>query len=210
VARTHEVSLALLVVLERLTPEQRIAFVLHDVFAVPFEEIAATLGTTPAAARQLASRARRAVADGTPRHTADPAEQRRLLSAFLAAVESGQVEELLAVLAPDAVLVGDGGGVFPATGRPLSGSTEVARFLLGLFGRISHFMRTARAAPVLVNGALGIQVDGEYKDGRPVRVVMSFAAADGRITGVFNHLNPAKVADAPPLDPDRAAWPPRL
>jgi RNA polymerase sigma-70 factor, ECF subfamily len=208
--RTDEVSMALLVVLERLSPEQRVSFVLHDVFAVPFDEIAAVLGTTPSAARQLASRARRAVTDGSPRHTADPAEQRRLLSAFFAAVESGEVDELLAVLAPDAIMIGDGGGVFPAIGRPLSGSTEVARFLLGLGQRLGHFMPTMRAAPVLVNGSLGVQFDGEYKDGRPVRGVMAFAVADGRITGVFNQLNPAKVAAVPPLDPDLAGWPPAL
>jgi RNA polymerase sigma-70 factor, ECF subfamily len=209
-ARSDEVSMALLVVLERLTPEQRVAFVLHDVFAVPFDEIATALGTTVEAARQLASRARRAVADGPPKHTADLPEQRRLVSAFFTAVESGDVDELLAVLAPDAVMIGDGGGVFPAAGRPLAGAAEVARFLFGLFNRTGKDMRSVLAAPVVVNGGYGIQVDGEYKDGRPMRIVMSFAAADGRITGVFNQLSPEKVASVPALPADAAAWPPEL
>ncbi|MFD0741566.1 RNA polymerase sigma factor SigJ [Phytohabitans flavus] len=207
VARSDEVSMALLVVLERLTPEQRVSFVLHDVFAVPFGEIATALGTTVEAARQLASRARRAVAEGPPKHTADLPEQRRLAAAFFSAVRSGDIDELLAVLAPDAVMLGDGGGVFPAAGRPLAGAAEVARFVLGLFGRTGKDMRDIRAAAVEVNGGFGIQVDAEYKDGRPMRVVVSFAAADGRITGVFNQLSPEKVASVPPLPPDSSAWP---
>ncbi|GAA4726736.1 RNA polymerase sigma factor SigJ [Phytohabitans rumicis] len=209
-ARADEVSMALLVVLERLTPEQRVAFVLHDVFAVPFDDIASALGTTPASARQLASRARRAIADGPPRHTADLPEQRRLLAAFFTAVQSGDVDELLNLLAPDAVMIGDGGGVFPAAGRPLAGSVEVARFVLGLFNRTGKDLRSLVAAPVLVNGGMGIQVDAVYKDGRPIRTVMAFAMADGRITGLFNQLNPDKVAATPPLSPADAAWPPTL
>ncbi|WP_173057688.1 RNA polymerase sigma factor SigJ [Phytohabitans houttuyneae] len=209
-ARSDEVSMALLVVLERLTPEQRVAFVLHDVFAVPFDEIASALGTTVEAARQLASRARRAVAEGPPKHTADLPEQRRLAAAFFSAVESGDVDELLAVLAPDAMMIGDAGGVFPAAGRPLSGATEVARFVLGLFNRSSKDMSNIQAAPVEVNGGFGIQVDGDYKDGRPMRIVIAFAAADGRITGVFNQLNPDKVASVPALPREAAMWPPAL
>jgi len=210
VARSDEVSMALLVVLERLTPEQRVAFVLHDVFAVPFDEIATALGTTVEAARQLASRARRAVADGPPKHTADLPEQRRLVAAFFTAVESGDVDELLAVLAPDAVMIGDAGGAFPAAGRPLSGAAEVARFLLGQFNRTGKDMLSIQAAPVVVNGGFGIQVDGVYKDGRPMRIVMSFAATDGQITGVFNQLSPEKVASVAPLQADTAEWPPEL
>ena len=209
-ARTDEVSMALLVVLERLTPEQRVAFVLHDVFAVPFEGIANALDTTVEAARQLASRARKAVHDGPPRHTADLAEQRRLVAAFFTAIESGDVEKLLAVLAPDAVMIGDGGGVFPTAGRPLAGAADVARFLSSLYGQLGKLIPRATAAPVVVNGGFGVQVDGEYKDGRPVRVVVSFAAADGRITGVFNQLSPAKTASVPPLPADSPAWPPAL
>lgn len=205
--RHDEVGMALLVVLERLTPEQRVAFVLHDVFSVPFDAIADALGISAAAARQHASRARRAVAEGGPRHTADLAEQRRVLAAFTAAVESGEIDKLMAVLAPDVVMVGDGGGVFPAAGRPLHRPVEVGRFLLGLSRVVGRDTRSLRAAPVLVNGSLGLQMEGEYKDGRPIRIVMAIAVSDGHVTALFNQLNPAKVATAPPLPADADLWP---
>lgn len=208
-ARTEELGLALLVVLERLSPEQRVALVLHDVFAVPFEEVANALATTPAAARQLASRARRAVAEGEPRHRADLAEQRRVLAAFLAAAESGDLDRLVGVLAPDVVMVGDGGAIFPAARQPVTSAIPVARFVLGLFRRAEKDVRLLRAEPVLVNGALGVLIEGEYKDGRLLRFVMAFAVAHGRITGIFNQLNPAKVPRTPALNP-AATWPPRL
>jgi RNA polymerase sigma-70 factor (ECF subfamily) len=206
--RHDEVSMALLVVLERLTPEQRVAFVLHDVFAVPFEVIADVLGISVASARQHASRARKAVAEGGPRHTADLAEQRRVLAAFTAAVESGEIDKLLAVLAPDVVMVGDSGGVFPTAGRPLHGPVEVGRLVLGLVRTLGRDTRSMRTAMVLINGALGFQMEGAYKDGRPMRTVMSIAIADGRVTAVYNQLNPAKVAAAPPLPAEAGPWPP--
>jgi RNA polymerase sigma-70 factor (ECF subfamily) len=208
-ARTDEVSMALLVVLERLTPEQRVAFVLHDVFAVPFDEIAAVLGASPAAARQLASRARKAVTDGEPRHTADVPEQRRVLAAFLAAVNSGDIEGLVAVLAPDVVVIGDGGGVAPAARRPVTGAAQAARFMVGLFRRAEKETGRLGAEPILVNGALGLLIEADL-DGRPLRFVMSFAVADGRITGIFDQLNPAKLAGLPEPDLARSAWPPRV
>ena len=203
-ARTDEVSLALLVVLERLTPEQRVAFVLHDVFAVPFQEIATVLGTTPAAARQLASRGRRAVSDSTIRHHADLAEQRRVLAAFLTAAERGDLDALVAVLAPDVVAIGDGGGVAPAGRRPVHGAVQVARFMAGLF-------RQARKGPalaelVLVNGDLGLLVEATYPDGRPIVFVMAFAYADGRITAILNQLNPAKLRRVPAPDRSRSLF----
>ncbi|MEJ3743333.1 RNA polymerase sigma factor SigJ [Actinomycetes bacterium KLBMP 9797] len=197
-ARTDQVGMALLVVLEKLTPEQRVAFVLHDVFGVPFENVAEVLGITPVAARQHASRARRAVTDGQPRHTADLAEQRRVLAAFTAATQSGDVNALLSVLAPDVVMIGDGGGVFPAAGRPVSGRDQVATLLKGLSRLADRSMTLVRAAPVLVNGALGMQWEGAYK-GRPIRAVMAMTIADGRITAIYNQLSPDKVAAVPPL-----------
>jgi RNA polymerase sigma-70 factor (ECF subfamily) len=205
-AQTDEVGLALLVVLERLSPEQRVAFVLHDVFAVPFEEIATVLGTSAAAARQLASRARRAAtAPDAPRHTADPAEQRRVLSAFLTAAESGDLAGLLAVLAPDAVAMGDGGGVVKGAGRrPIVTAEKVGRFILGLFRRISTEPADILAEPVLVNGDLGLLFDVNYHNGETVRLVMGLAVADGRITGIFNQLNPAKLEAVPHPDPARS------
>jgi RNA polymerase sigma-70 factor, ECF subfamily len=205
-ARTDQVNMALLVVLERLTPEQRVAFVLHDVFAVPFEEIATVLGTSPAAARQLASRARRAAnAPDAPRHTADPVEQRRVLSAFMSAAESGDLDRLVAVLAPDAIAMGDGGGVIKGAGRrPIFTAEKVARFILGLFRRAATDPADILVEPVLVNGELGLLYELEFHNGETARVVMGVAIADGRVTGIFNQLNPAKLAALPPADPTRS------
>jgi RNA polymerase sigma-70 factor (ECF subfamily) len=208
-AHTDQVSLALLVVLERLSPEQRVAFVLHDAFAVPFEEIAAVLATSPAAARQLASRARRAVtAPDAPRHTADPAEQRRVLSAFLSAAESGDLDRLVAVLAPDAIAMGDGGGIVKGAGRrPIVTAEKIGKFMLGLFRRFAAEPADILVEPVLVNGDLGLLYEARYTSGETVRLVMGLAIADGRITGVFDQINPAKMGAVPPIDPARS-WRP--
>ncbi|MGC1210587.1 MAG: RNA polymerase sigma factor SigJ [Micromonospora sp.] len=207
--RTDQLGTALLVVLERLAPEQRVAFVLHDVFAVPFATIAEVLGTTPAAARQLASRARRAVTGpDVPRHTADLAEQQRVLAAFAAAVESGELDRLVEVLAPDVVMIGDSGGHFPAGRRPVVGAEVVARFLLGLFGQAARYGTPLLARPVLVNGTLGWQAETPFRDGRTIRMVSAYAVHEGRITGVFHQLNPEKLRELPPFGP-ADVWPPR-
>jgi len=208
-ARSDELRMALMVVLDRLTPEQRVAFVLHDAFSVPFDQIAAALGTTVPAARQLASRARRAVAEDGPRHTASPAEQRRVVEAFLAAAENGDIDGLMAVLAPDVVFVGDSGGYFPSALRPITGAERVTRFLVGLLRLLPTETRSLRAEIVLVNGEPGVLFDGFYRDGRPYRVVIAFAVADGRITGLFNQLNPDKLVDTPRPAADAAPWPRR-
>jgi RNA polymerase sigma-70 factor (ECF subfamily) len=184
-----EVGLALLVVLEKLTPEQRVALVLHDAFGVPFEEIADVLGSTVAAARQHASRGRRAVAAEGPRHTADRAEQRRVLDAFLAAATSGDLRALAAVLAPDVVAVGDGGGVVPAGARAVVGADKVARLYAGLLRKYE----SVAAEPVLVNGDLGLLIRGTYRGGRPLLSVLTLAVAEGRVTAILNQLNPAKL-----------------
>ncbi|MEQ4302568.1 RNA polymerase sigma factor SigJ [Plantactinospora sp. B6F1] len=206
-AQTEQVGIALLTVLERLTPEQRVAFVLHDVFAVPFAEIATVLGTSPAAARQLASRARRAVAEDGPRHSADPAEHQRLVRAFLHAVESGEPERLLEVLAPDVVVVGDGGGLFPTARQPVVGAAKVTRFALGLKRRVGSDTHHLRMRPVLVNGALGLQIEADYRPGLPLHGVMWFAVADGRITAAYHQLNPEKLARVPRISEDERARP---
>lgn len=204
-ARVDEVSYALLAVMERLTPEQRVAFVLHDVFAVEFEQIAAVLGTTAGAARQLASRARRAVtADGVPRHRADRAEQRRVISAFLAAAGSGDLDGLLRVLAPDVIAVGDGGGMAPAGRHPVVGAVQVARFMAGLFRRGAREAAAALFEPVFVNGDLGLLAEVTYAQGQRVRFAMAFAIADGRITGIYDQLNPAKLTRVPAPEPARS------
>ncbi|WP_117664892.1 RNA polymerase sigma factor SigJ [Micromonospora sp. MW-13] len=207
--RADRLGTALLVVLERLSPEQRVALVLHDVFAVPFDEIAGMLGVTVVAARQLASRARRAItAPDAPRHTADLAEQRRVVAAFVAATQSGELAELVRVLAPDVVLIGDGGGHFPAARRPVTGADAVGRFTLGLFGQAGRYGGRVRARPVLVDGSLGLQFEIAHPDGRRQRLVTAFAVHDGRITGIFNQLNPDKLTRLPDLGAG-AEWPPR-
>lgn len=186
----QEVGLALLVVLEKLTPEQRVAVVLHDAFAVPFDEIADVLNTSVDAARQHASRGRRAIAADGARHTADPAEQRRVVAAFLQAAASGDLQALAAVLAPEVVAVGDGGGVVNAGPNPIFGADKVARFYAGIFRK-----RPAgyTVDPVLVNGDAGWLLRGTYDDGRALLSVMGFAVAGGRITAIYNQLNPAKL-----------------
>jgi RNA polymerase sigma-70 factor, ECF subfamily len=193
-ARTDQIGIALLVVMERLSPEQRVAFVLHDMFAVPFDDIAGTLGVSAAAARQLASRARRAVADGGPKHTANLAEQRRVVTAFLAAADRGDLQGLIAVLAPDGVAISDGGGHVSAGRHPVLGAMKVARFVAGLWGRRDTRFGSLRVEPVLVNGDFGLLIEGAWADGRQYRQVASFAVAEGRVTGLFSQLNPEKLA----------------
>jgi RNA polymerase sigma-70 factor (ECF subfamily) len=189
----NEVGLALLVVLEKLTPEQRVALVLHDAFGVPFDEIASVLDTTVDAARQHASRARRAVAADGARHNAGLAEQRRVLNAFLAAASSGDLRALAAVLAPGVVAIADGGGAVRAGRRPILGADKVARFYVGVFRQRAADTEDVTLEQVLVNGDLGLLVRGRYADGRPLRSVISLAVADGRITAIYNQLNPAKL-----------------
>lgn len=199
-----QVSFALLVVMDRLPPQQRVAFVLHDVFSVPFGEIAAVLGTTEANARQLASRARRTVADGQARHSGDRAEQRRVLAAFVAAAEQGDLNGLLAVLAPDVVAVGDGGGVVPAGRRPVEGATQVARLMAGLFHRMAADADRVVAEPVLVNGDHGLLFEVSHPQWGTLRFTMGFTVADGRITAIYDQANPAKLGTVPQPDPARA------
>lgn len=197
-AAADEVSYALLVVLERLSPEQRVAFVLHDVFAVPFDEIASALATSPAAARKLASRARQAVtAADAPRHTADLAEQRRVLEAFLSAAQSGDIDGLLQVLAPDVVAIGDGGGVAPAAATPVTGQVAVARFMAGLFRRYQREAVRLAAEPVLINGSLGVSAEFDLPDGVTLRGTMAFAVDGGQLSAVYNQVNPAKLTHVP-------------
>ncbi|GGN78993.1 RNA polymerase sigma factor SigJ [Actinoplanes lobatus] len=182
-----QVSLALLVVLERLTPEQRVAFVLHDAFGVPFDEVAAVLDGTPAAARQHASRGRRAVSGGGVRHTAGPAEQRRVLDAFLAAAQDGDMRTLAAVLALDVVAISDGGGVVRSALRPILGAEKVARFYVGLARKFAA-VRGVTMEPVLVGGAAAILIRGEG-----LGVALGVAVDGGRITGLFSQQNPEKL-----------------
>jgi RNA polymerase sigma-70 factor (ECF subfamily) len=209
VARDTDVSVALLAMLERLSPEQRVAFVLHDVFDVPFDEIGRAIGVSTDAARQHASRGRRAVRDGAPRHTASLAEQREVVGAFLAACQRGDLTGLLAVLAPEVAFTGDGGGLAPAVLHPVAGLEPVARFVLGLIRRAGTLGSPLLAEPVLVNGDLGILFhQRDSVGGQQLTTVMCFAVADERITAVYNQLNPTKLTRTPVPDPARSAWPP--
>jgi RNA polymerase sigma-70 factor (ECF subfamily) len=187
-----QVGLALLVVMEKLTPEQRVALVLHDAFGVPFDEVAAVLGSTGTAARQHASRGRRAITQDGVRHSAAPAEQRRVLTAFLAAAGSGDLQALAAVLAPDVVAIGDAGGWISTATRPVVGSDKVARFYLGILGNRLG-VDDIRVEMVLLNGEPGVFVRGRLQDGRPFRSALAITVEDGLITGLFNQMNPAKL-----------------
>ncbi len=182
--QASSVSLALLVVLETLSPAERLAFVLHDIFAVPFDEIAAIAGRSPAAARQLASRARRRIQDAGPTTPADPARQRAVVSAFLAASRSGDFEALVAMLDPDVVLRAHLGATAPGGVQSVHGAHSVASQALS-------FRRLARVArPALVNGVLGLVT---VEDGRAVSV-MSFTVSGGRIVDINVLADPERLA----------------
>ncbi|MEV8436392.1 sigma-70 family RNA polymerase sigma factor [Actinosynnema sp. NPDC051121] len=177
------VGLALLVVLDTLTPAERLAFVLHDLFAVPFDEIAAVIEKSAAATRQLASRARRRVQGRVPTPDPDLARQREVVNAFFAAARDGDLDALVAVLDPDVVLRSDGGA-----GSRFTVAYTGARTVAGqavTFGRLSPFAR-----PVLVNGAAGVVV---VADGRPVSI-MAFTVVGGRIVAVDVLADSARLA----------------
>lgn len=190
----ESVGLALIVVLDTLTPAERLAFVLHDLFGVSFDEIAAIIGRSPAAARQLASRARRRVQGAPKTSAADLARQRRIVDAFLAALRAGDVEGLLAVLDPDVVVRADVSGVAPG------GPTEVRGARTWALGAITAARGVRFAQPALVNGAVGVVVAPK---GRLFRV-LSFTIARGRITQIevigdperLRHLNLAVLTNA--------------
>lgn len=195
VVRNDGVRMAALVVLHRLTPEQRVAFVLHDAFGIPFAEIAEILGCSSAAARQHASRARRLVAKAEPPPRVELVEQRQLLTSFLAALSSGNTTEIIRLLHPQAQVVGDGGGKARTALRVVSGADKVARFLLGLVRRYGEDA-LLRARPVLVNGDLGLIFGtGPGGDGRDVMSerVTTFAIREGRLATVYDIVNPDKL-----------------
>ena len=170
------VGLALLVVLETLTPTERLAFVLHDMFAMPFDEIAPIVGRSPAAARQLASRARRRVRGATPHPAADLTEQRRVVDAFLAASRNGDFQGLLEVLDPDVVFRLDAGRDGPRARPPIEGAERVAAEILSRGSPLAPLAR-----PALVNGAAGVVVGPPGR--RPIAVV-GFTVSAGRITAI--------------------------
>lgn len=181
------VGLALLVVLETLAPAERLAFVLHDLFAVPFEEIAPIVDRTPAAARQLASRARRRVRGAAPVPDADLARQREVVDAFLAAARDGDFDGLIAVLDPDVVLRADYGPAPARAPREVHGAAAVADQAL-TFSRLSG--TDLRSRPALVNGAVGVV---SFREGRPFSV-LAFTVTDGRIVAVDILADPGRLS----------------
>jgi RNA polymerase sigma factor (sigma-70 family) len=182
------VGLALLVVLDALTPDERLAFVLHDMFELPFKDIAPVVGRTPAAAKQLASRARRRVKDAEIPADPDLARQREVVDAFFAAARRGDFGSLVAVLHPDVLLRVDGGAAQPAASMLIRGSAAVARQavrgLRHLVGR-----PTAGLYRVLVNGSAGVIVT---LDGQPI-AVMSFTVTGGKIAEIAGIADPVRV-----------------
>ena len=178
------VGLALLVVLDTLTPAERLAFVLHDMFGMPFDEIAPIVDRSADATRQLASRARRRVRGASPQTDPDVREQRRVIDAFLAASRAGDFEALLEVLDPEVVFRLDTGGVAPRARPPVEGAEAVAAQILERGMPFAPFAR-----PAIVNGNAGVIVIPHEK---PVAVV-GFVVADGRIAEIDVVADPAKL-----------------
>ncbi|MFG1624602.1 RNA polymerase sigma-70 factor [Kribbella sp. NPDC049227] len=181
------VSMAMLLVLETLKPTERAVFVLREVFALEYDEIAEAVDKTPAAVRQIAHRARAHVAERRPRGSVSPAESRGALEAFRWAVETGDLQRLLDMLAPDVVLLGDGGGVKQALLRPIVGADRVARLLAaGLPNVVGEFT----VEPIQVNGspALLLRQDGEIEQ------IVAVRLDDGLISGLYVVRNPEKLS----------------
>jgi len=181
------VSMAMLLVLETLTPAERAVFVLREVFDVTYEEIADAIGKSPAAVRQIAHRARAHVAARRPRGPVSPAQTRDALEAFQRAVETGDLQHLLDILAPDVVFLGDGGGVVQAVLVPVVGAARVGRLLAVGLNRIAD---TASVQPAQVNGypALIIRFNGE------IDTVIAARIDDGLVTGLYAVRNPEKLS----------------
>jgi RNA polymerase sigma-70 factor, ECF subfamily len=180
----ESVSYALLVVLEQLSPAERTAFVLHDVFDMPFGDVAEVVGRTPDAVRQLASRARRHVERERPRFATSRAEHARAVRAFAQAVADGNLESLVAVLDPDVVWTSDGGGRAIASRKPLRGAERVARAWAAFSRRSVH-----EPIEIKLNGRLGLML--QSRDGH--RAALSFVVGHGRITRIDAIRNPDKL-----------------
>jgi RNA polymerase sigma-70 factor (ECF subfamily) len=183
----ESISMAMLLVLETLSPTERAVFVLREVFDVGYDEIAETVDKSQDAVRQIAHRARAHVAARRPREIASRAEARAVLEAFQRAIETGNVAGLLGVLAPDVVGLGDGGGIKQAAPKPIVGADKVARFYGGGLKRMGSALSSE---PVEVNGrpALLIRLDGEL-DG-----IMAFRIERGLVTGIYYVRNPEKLS----------------
>ncbi|MFD1544575.1 RNA polymerase sigma-70 factor [Nonomuraea guangzhouensis] len=182
----ESVSMALMLVLETLSPTERAVFVLREAFGVGYDEIAAAVGKNPAAVRQIARRARLHVDARRPREVISPNEARTALESLRRALETRDLQGLLDVLAPEVVLVSDGGGVRQAAPRPITGATKVARMIVGGSGKAGVAL-TGDLTVVNGNPALVLRVDGEI-DG-----VIAIRVEDARITGLYYVRNPEKL-----------------
>jgi RNA polymerase sigma-70 factor (TIGR02957 family) len=182
----ESVSMALMLVLETLSPTERAVFVLREAFDISYDEIAAAVDKSPAAVRQIAHRARQHVDARRPREVVSPSQTRAALEAFQRALETGDPQGLLAVLAPEVVLVADGGGVKQAALQPVIGAEKVVRMIVGGLGKTEG---TLTGDPTVVNGnpALVLRLDGEI-DG-----VIAIRVEDARITGLYYVRNPEKL-----------------
>jgi len=183
----ENLSIAMLTVLETLGPAERAVFVLREVFDVPYDEIADAVGKTPAAVRQIAHRAKDHVTARRPRVRVVPSEHEEVVERLVAALNNGDLQGLMDVLAPDVVSVADGGGkVRGAARRPVVGAQRLARYLVGGMAKVAGVLV---AAPTWVNGQPGIRME---LDGQLVGVV-SLTVEDGRITQVYSMANPDKL-----------------
>ncbi|HET7889871.1 MAG TPA: sigma-70 family RNA polymerase sigma factor [Bradyrhizobium sp.] len=186
-----DLSFALLLALDRLSPQERAAFLLHDIFEVPFSEIAAMIGRSEPACRQLATRARRAVRDERPAPAAAPDSHEDLLKAFLEAVASGDLSRLTGLLRDDAVAVTDGGGRKSAALNPIHGADKIARFFIGVAGKNAD--RDIRIEPAVINGSIGalLYLDGELDH------TLSVSIDGDKIAAIYLVRNPDKLRYAP-------------
>ncbi|WP_026875474.1 RNA polymerase sigma-70 factor [Jiangella gansuensis] len=184
----ESVSMALMLVLETLSPTERAVFVLREVFDVSYGEIAAAVGKSPAAVRQIAHRARQHIDARRPREVVSPGDARAALEAMRRGFETGDLQSVLDVLAPDVVLISDGGGVKQAALRPIVGADKVARLASGGLSRV---VGKITCEPTLVNGnpALVVRLDGEIDGVVAVRV-----DGAGHITGIYYVRNPEKLS----------------
>jgi RNA polymerase sigma-70 factor (ECF subfamily) len=183
----ESVSLAMMVVLESLSPLERAAFILREVFAEDFDDIAATLDRTPAAVRQLVHRAREHVAARSPRNSVDPATHRKVAERVLAAMQGGSVADLLSLLAPDVVLTSDGGGKRRAALRPITSADKVLRFLLGIAAKLEEPMELRL---VDVNGEPGIAAFTSHG----LDTVGTMRFDEGVVTEIYIVRNPDKLS----------------
>jgi len=185
-----DLSFALLLSLDRLSPPERAAFLLHDVFDRPFAEVAKTLGRSEAACRQLATRARRAVREDQP-PPASSDNHARLLGAFCQAAASGDVTALADLLREDAIAITDGGGHKQAALNPIHGADKIIRFLIGIGGKNAG--RDIRAEPMTINGSTGVLV---YLDGE-IDHTLSLAIDGEKIVAIYIVRNPDKLRSVP-------------